>query len=90
MTNLEKQILKKREEIRELNQRRAEQKALESKALKKIGQPGRPRISKSLLQKIELEAYEKPLTLVAFKYNVSAKTLYNYGITRQALKAKVR
>lgn len=87
MSRLEKLISKKLEEIKELRKRRDEQKKAK-KAKTKIIRKGRPKISESILQKIELEAYEKPLGDVALKYDVGLRTLYNYGISRQSIERK--
>lgn len=88
MTRIQRQIEKKQEEIRELRRKQAEAKLQKQKA--KVSKPkGRPAVSQELLQKAELLAYDNPLPLVAFKLSISLKTLYNYGISRQALNNKI-
>jgi hypothetical protein len=88
---LERLIERKQKEVREGKKRLAELKLIEAKERKKglKVRTGRPRISREKLLQIELEAYDKPLTFVAFKHDVSIQTLYNYGISRKGLEKKI-
>lgn len=87
MTRLDKKILKAQETVRELKRQKLEaQKAEQSK--KEPAKRGRKQIPEKKLKEIEAEAYLNPLPFVAFKFNVSLSTLYNHGITREALNAK--
>ena len=90
MTRLERQILKKQKELKELRIKRAEEKRLEAIKRKGKAKPkGRPRISKERLLEAKLLALDKPLTWVAFKMNISIKTLNTYGITRKNLDREI-
>ncbi|MBX7172643.1 MAG: hypothetical protein K1X72_16865 [Pyrinomonadaceae bacterium] len=90
MTKLERQILKKQHELKELRIKRAEEKRLE--AIKRRGKAkpkGRPRIAKVRLLEAKLLALDNPLTWVAFKMNLSLITLRRYGITRKNLNREI-
>ncbi len=90
MTKLERQILKKQQELKELRIKRAEEKRLE--AIKRRGKAkpkGRPRISKERLLEAKLLALDNPLTWVAFKMDIGLKSLYNYGISRKQLNREI-
>lgn len=88
MDKIQRQIDKRLEEIRELRRKQEQAKAENKKS--KIAKPkGRPGLKKEIILKAKLLALSNPLPLVALKLNISLKTLYNYGISREALNKEI-
>ena len=87
MTRIERQILKRKQEIKALrDKQRLEQKGKKAKVAKKTG---RPPISKAKLQQAKLLALDNPLTWVSFKLEIGIRTLYRYGISRENLNKEI-
>lgn len=87
MNRLDRQIQRTQEKVRELKRQQLEAKKLEREK-REAKKRGRKPISEDLLKEIENFAYENPLPYTAFKFGVCLRTLYNYGITREALDEK--
>lgn len=85
---LEKLILEKREEIRELKRQKRE-RDLQAKLEKKIALPsGRPKLKAELIEAAREMAKTKPISDVCLSLNVSRSTLYSYGISRRTINAE--
>lgn len=88
MTKLERLILKKREEIRELNRQKLE-RDLQAKLEKKVSLPkGRPKLKAELIERARELAQTKPIADVSLSLEVSRSSLYRYGISRRAMNAE--
>lgn len=90
MTKLDRQILEKLEEIRELNRQKGE-RDLQAKLEKKVALPkGRPKLKAELIEAAREMAKTKPIADVSLSLGVSRSTLYRHGISRKAIDAEKR
>ncbi|MGI8494266.1 MAG: hypothetical protein ACR2L1_02995 [Pyrinomonadaceae bacterium] len=82
---IQKQIADRIQEIRLLRKKEKEEKLIEAKKKKPPLRSGRPRIKTKLLEEARELAKTNPIAFVAFKTDISVKTLNRYGITRNNL-----
>lgn len=89
MSKWKRKIEKLQTELAAARKQRDEEKQNTRRVIRKVARPGRPRISKELLEEAEFLAYTNPIPHVALKLNIALSTLYDHGITRKNLNAKI-
>lgn len=89
MSDIDAQILVIREKIRQLKKQKAEAKRVEARKHRQPARkPGRKPMKPEIINRARELARTNPITTVAFRLGINAKTLYRYGISRRALNAE--
>jgi hypothetical protein len=89
MSRWKRKIEKLQSEIIEAR-KKLDDETREKRTIKRaVKKTGRPPIPKQKLEEAELLAYQHPIPWVAFKLDIGLRTLYNHGITRKNLEAKL-